>query len=65
MTEEMIRAVMEGRAHTGDENRYSTGIAMDNVIHRLQLYYNQEHLLQIESEGIGKGTQVTILLPLE
>jgi sensor histidine kinase YesM len=65
MTQEMIQNVMEGRAHTEGEDKYSTGIAMDNVIHRLQLYYDQEQLLQIESEGIGKGTQVTILLPLE
>jgi sensor histidine kinase YesM len=65
MTEETIREVMEGRAHTGQEKKYSTGIAMDNVIRRLQLYYNQENLLQIESDGPGQGTQVRIWLPLE
>lgn len=63
MTEETIQAVMEGRAGT-HEDKNSTGIAMDNVIHRLQLYYNRENLLHIESEGIGKGTKVSILLPL-
>ncbi|MDO5423146.1 MAG: histidine kinase [Eubacteriales bacterium] len=64
MTPETIRAVMEGRADQEKKGKDSTGIALDNVIHRLQLYYNQENLLQIESAGIGKGTQITILLPL-
>lgn len=65
MTEEMIRDVMEGKAHSGREKRDSTGIAMDNVIHRLQLYYNQENLLQIESDGPDQGTKVSIFLPLQ
>ncbi len=64
MTQEMIRSVMEGQAVSHASEKYSTGIAMDNVIHRLQLYYNCENLLKIESPGIGKGTKVSILLPL-
>ncbi len=46
MTEEMIAKVMEGRAVQDEENRYSTGIAVHNVIDRLQLYYKQEGLIR-------------------
>lgn len=65
MTPEMIQAVLEGRLHSGGGDKNSIGVAMDNVIHRLQFYYNRENVLTIESEGAGTGTRVTILLPLE
>lgn len=32
---------------------------------RLSLYYRESNLLQIDSEGTGKGTTVTIQLPFE
>ncbi len=65
MSQEMIQAVMEGKVGGGEENPRSTGIAVGNVLSRLRLYYNRENLLQIESEGEGKGTQVHITLPLD
>ena len=65
MTEEMIRAVMNGKARNKGEDRYSTGIAVGNVIDRLELYYKRKNLLSIESEGPGKGTKVRIHLPVE
>jgi sensor histidine kinase YesM len=65
MSPEKIRAVMEGKTLSGEKKKDSTGIALDNVFHRLKLYYNRENLLQIESEGENRGTRVTILLPLE
>jgi sensor histidine kinase YesM len=64
MSHEKIDAIMAGYA-AGKENEKSTGIALDNVFHRLQLYYNRDNLLRVESEGEGKGSVVTILLPLE
>lgn len=65
MTPETIHAILEGRLSHEQTGKDSTGIALSNVIHRLQLYYNRENLLRIESEGIGKGTRITILLPLD
>ena len=65
MTEEMIQAVMNGKARNKGEDRYSTGIAVGNVIDRLELYYKRKNLLSIESEGPGKGTKVRIHLPVE
>ena len=65
MTQEMIRSVMAGKARNNGEDRYSTGIAVGNVIDRLELYYKQKDLLTIESEGLGLGTSVHITLPVE
>lgn len=65
MTEEMIRIVMEGNARNTGEDRYSTGIAVGNVIDRLELYYKKKNLLSIESDGPGTGTSVNITLPVE
>ena len=64
MTEEMIARVMDGRADQNEEDRFSTGIAVRNVIDRLQLYYKEENLFTIESDGPGKGTRVHIILPV-
>lgn len=64
MTENQIQAVLQGNIQQTRKEGDSTGIGMDNVIKRLELYYKQEHLLSIYSEGPGKGTEVTILLPL-
>lgn len=64
-TQEMIRSVMAGKARNNGEDRYSTGIAVGNVIDRLELYYKQKGLLTIESDGLGLGTSVHITLPVE
>ena len=34
-----------------------------NVISRLRLYYNTEHVLEIRSEGENRGTEVILYLP--
>lgn len=63
MTGQEIRAVMDGTIRQTREEGNSTGIGLDNVMSRLKLYYNRENLLSIHSEGKGRGTEVTILLP--
>ena len=74
MTREEITAIlMKGKAEertiedprpveqsSGD----GTGVGLGNVIHRLALYYNQGNLLNIYSEGPGRGTEVTVYLPV-
>lgn len=65
MTPEMIQVVMTGKARNNVEDRYSTGIAVGNVIDRLELYYKKKNLLSIESDGPGKGTNVHITLPVD
>nr|WP_089967006.1 histidine kinase [Lihuaxuella thermophila] len=49
-----------GRKRSG----HSTGIGLKNVIKRLELFYDQENLVEIESEP-GKGTIVRLILPAE
>ena len=63
MTKEQIQAVMSGSGHAA-EDAESTGIGLENVINRLRLFYNQENLLSIYSEGAGRGTEVTMRLPI-
>ena len=36
---------------------------MNNVISRLELYYNQKNLVDIRSRGENKGTEVILKLP--
>lgn len=38
---------------------------MNNVIRRLELYYERDGLMEIYSEGEGMGTEVVINIPLE
>ena len=65
MTREQIRGVLTGNKEHSTEEGDSTGIGMNNVISRLELYYEQSGLVEINSEGEGKGTEVVIHIPLE
>lgn len=64
MTQSQIEKVLSGQAGTDTQQSDSTGIGMNNVISRLELYYAQEGLMNIYSEGEGKGTEVVITVPL-
>ena len=79
MTGDQIRAIMqrpeaakdtaaaEQDSGGSDESRdsNSTGVALANVISRLELYYGKENLFSIWSDGPMCGTEVSVLLPLE
>ncbi len=70
MSRKQIEAIMErktrqSREELQEDEGDSTGIAMENVISRLELYYGRDHLFSIWSDGPGTGTEVTVLLPLE
>ncbi|MCD7882315.1 MAG: histidine kinase [Lachnospiraceae bacterium] len=64
MTPETIRNILEGTLVPDADQSNSTGVAMSNVIHRLELYYNKKNLLHIESDGPGCGTRVILSLPV-
>jgi len=64
MTKERIREVLRGKAKEKTNEKDSTGIGIDNVKSRLELYYKRENLLLIESDGMNKGTKITIYIPL-
>ncbi len=65
MSRERILEVMEGRKQETPDDGDSTGIGLDNVVSRLELYYQQKGLVQIVSEGPGMGTEVIIHIPVK
>ncbi len=65
MTETQIENVLQGNAAQNQEQSDSTGIGMNNVISRLELYYEKKDLLDIYSGGVGKGTEVVITIPMD
>ena len=58
MPEEKIRQILEGEqiVQTGG---HSTGIGLSNVVKRLRLFYENEDVLEIQSE-MGYGTKVVL-----
>ncbi len=63
MTQERILEVLSGKVRENDSMKDSTGIGMDNVISRLELFFGRKNLLQIFSDGPGKGTEIRIEIP--
>lgn len=63
MSQERIQEVLSGQAGDGEEQSDSTGVGMNNVISRLELYYNQKNLVDIRSRRENKGTEVILKLP--
>ena len=62
---QLDQVLLSAGSKKGEESREkdSTGIAIENVISRLELYYNRGNLFSIWSDGPGTGTEVTVLLP--
>ena len=65
MTREQIKKVLSKKVRSSSGEGDSTGIGMNNVISRLELYYQKDGLMEIYSEGEGMGTEVVINIPLE
>jgi sensor histidine kinase YesM len=63
MSEEQISRILSGDQEDSEENAYSTGVGLYNVISRLRLYYRQDDRLTIHSDGPDKGTEVRIVIP--
>lgn len=67
MTQQQIRRIMnpeDGKpAGPEEKDSASNGIAMENVMARLRLYYGQEGLFRIWSNGPGEGTEAVVYLP--
>ena len=67
---EQAAGAEEEAADAGDSSEQgsgagSAGIALANVMSRLELYYNEKNLFSIWSDGAGCGTEVTVLLPIQ
>ena len=64
MSREKINQILseEVKENTNDKN--SNGIGLGNVISRLKLYFDEEELITINSDGENKGTEVIIYIPI-
>ncbi|MEC0232980.1 sensor histidine kinase [Paenibacillus kribbensis] len=62
MTEETRLSVL--RLEGGAESGSSTGLGMQNVLKRLQLFYGKEEMVEISS-NTGRGTAITIRIPVK
>ncbi|UFT98573.1 sensor histidine kinase [Radiobacillus kanasensis] len=62
MDEKTILRLLDTTADSEEHIGHSTGIGMTNVIRRLQLFYQTEHVLEIDSE-VDRGTIIRLVLP--
>ena len=65
MSRELIERVLQGENVKNRKNSKSNGIGIYNVLERLQMYYTTEDVLEIISDGEGKGTRFTLKIPKE
>ena len=64
MSQELINKILTRGYAKSEEETDSNGVGLNNVINRLELYFKEEDIMSIESEGPGKGTKTTIYLPM-
>lgn len=62
---EKMDEIRKGRLVSQKTDSDSNGVGLTNVMERLQLYFYEENLLKIYSEGEGKGTRIEISIPLD
>lgn len=64
MTWKEISQVFSGETKRNQQKTDSNGIGLGNVIERLRIYTGREDVLEIKSEGQGKGTEFVIRVPI-
>lgn len=62
MSEENINQILSLAIREDEHVGHSTGIGLTNVIRRLQLFYQTDDIVQIDST-LGQGTTVRIFIP--
>lgn len=62
MTKERIAQVLSGEM-VDEVSSNSNGVGMQNVIKRLNLFFNDQAQMDIYSEGLNMGTEVVITIP--
>ena len=63
MSAERIEEVLVGNAGENPVMKDSNGVGLSNVMARMRLFYNIENVMNITSEGEGKGTTVELFIP--
>ena len=62
MSQDTIDKVLSGTYREENKSGDSNGIAMDNVIARMQLFTGKEHVMDIFSEGADAGTEFILYM---
>jgi len=65
MSRDKIDKILSGELEENSTDKNSNGIGLKNVISRLKLYFNEEDLITINSEGENMGTEVIIYVPIK
>ena len=58
--QDIIDRIMTGHFHADENETDSNGVGLDNVINRLKLYFGEDDVLNMYSEGKDKGTETII-----
>lgn len=58
--QDVIDKILSGKFHSSGNTADSNGVGLDNVINRLKLYFGEQDVIDIISEGKDKGTETII-----
>ena len=66
MSKDKIDRILSGEAvgEVSADHAASNGIGLGNVIERLQIFTGQRDVMGIFSEGVNKGTEFIIKVPM-
>lgn len=66
MSQDKIDSILSGEGVADEPSKHSgsNGIGLGNVIERLQIFTGREDVMEIYSEGEGKGTEFIIKVPV-
>lgn len=63
ISKEMLSGIMNSQLKESDVSTDSNGVGLNNVISRLQLFFDDEDAFEILSDGENLGTEVIISIP--
>ncbi|WP_058485841.1 sensor histidine kinase [Defluviitalea phaphyphila] len=63
MTQEKIKEILNEKIKKNKDKRFSNGIAINNILSRLKIFYSREDIISIKSE-LGEGTEVLLRIPI-
>ena len=62
MERDTIERIMAGTITSSSKN--GNGIGLVNVLERLRLFTGHEHVCEVYSEGLGKGSSFVLKIPV-
>lgn len=63
MTEEIRQKILSGKTMESKSSGHTTGIGIQNVVQRLQIFFGTKDVIELESK-VGFGTKVTLKIPV-